>query len=197
MATEDTFADLIQRAANGDELAAENLWELYLPQIRRYIRMRLTDRGLRRQMDSLDVCQSIFGTFFVRLALGLVKVESPEQMLKLLATMARNRLINHNEKQRAGRRDVRRLHHEPVDELPVPGREATASQIVAARETLQEIHQRLTADERRICDRRSEGASWEEIAQVEGRSAEAIRKQYSRAMERLIEEFGDKLERET
>jgi RNA polymerase sigma-70 factor (ECF subfamily) len=189
MPPENDFLELIDRAAAGDEMAVQTLYETYLPQVRRYVRHHLTDRSMRRMMDSVDVCQSIFGDLFVRMALGLIHVRSPEQMHGLLATMARNRLINHNEKQRASRRDVRRLHPEPVDDLPVRGRDQTASEIVAARELLDQVQQRLTPEERRICEQRVEGASWDQIGEKAGCSGDAARKKYSRTLERLIGEL--------
>ena len=40
----------------------------------------------------MDICQSVLGSFFVRAATGQYKLETPEHLLKLLTTMARNKL---------------------------------------------------------------------------------------------------------
>ena len=87
-----------------DEEAAGQLVRSYEPHVRRVIRLRLTDARLRRQMDTVDICQSVLGDFFVRAALGQFELDSPESLIKLLAAMARNRILNHVEKQQAGRR---------------------------------------------------------------------------------------------
>ena len=89
------FRDLIGRVRAGDEEAARELLSQYEDSIRRIIRVRMTDPALRRQMDSVDVCQSVMADFFVRTALGQFDFDSPNQLIGLLATMARNRLINH------------------------------------------------------------------------------------------------------
>jgi len=189
MSHESVLSDTIRRAQAGDERAAEELLNIYLPQVRRYVRIRLTP-ALRRQMDSVDVCQSVFGNFFVQLALGKFEIETPAQFVQLLAKMTRNRLINHVENQQAARRDARRLVPTPVDEMALTGREATASQIVMANEIVEKIRGRMTPEERRICEKRVAGLDWDEIAKEEGKSAEAIRKQHARALQRVSGSLG-------
>ncbi len=65
-----SFAEFIRRVRAGDERAAMDLVERYEPSIRRAVRVRLRDPRLRRLIESVDMCQSVFGSFFVRTALG-------------------------------------------------------------------------------------------------------------------------------
>lgn len=118
------FCGLINRLRSGDEAAAQELVFQYEDAIRRYIRVRLTDPALKRQIDSIDVCQSVMANFFVRMALGQFEVQSQQQLISLLATMARNRLINHANKQKAQRRDMHRVEAADVADMqpPAPGR---------------------------------------------------------------------------
>ncbi len=104
----ETFRELLERVRTGDAGAAEQLVRAYEPEIRRYARMRLTDSRLRHALESVDVCQSVLANFFVRAAAGVLDPEGPEQMLKLLATMVRNKVLDHARKQNAARRDQRR-----------------------------------------------------------------------------------------
>ena len=83
------FAEFIRRVRSGDERAAAELVERYGPAIRRAVRVRLRDPRLQRLIESVDICQSVFASFFVRTALGQYDLESPDQLLKLLATIAR------------------------------------------------------------------------------------------------------------
>src|SRR5207253_5181912 len=78
------FRDLIRRVRAGDEAAAAELVQHYEPYIRRAVRVRLVDPRLKRLVDSVDVCQSVLASFFVRAALGQYDLETPEQLLKLL-----------------------------------------------------------------------------------------------------------------
>ena len=95
MAAEGPFLELLHRIRAGDETAALALHATYAEQLRRIIRVQLTQPALRRQMDSLDICQSIFADFFVRTALGQYDLQSPTELLRLLATMAHHRVIYH------------------------------------------------------------------------------------------------------
>ena len=70
VAAEVTFLELMQRVRAGEETAALELHATYADQLQRIIRVRLTQPALRRQIDSLDICQSVFADFFVRTALG-------------------------------------------------------------------------------------------------------------------------------
>src|SRR5206468_9976043 len=60
VADESSFADLIGRVRAGDGRAAAELVRRYEPAVRVAVRVRLTDPGLRRVLDSMDVCQSVF-----------------------------------------------------------------------------------------------------------------------------------------
>ena len=109
MSHDNDFVELIRRVRNGDERASAELVHRYEPAIRIAVRARLTDPKLRRWLDSMDVCQSVLGNFFVRAANGQFELDRPEQLISLLATMARNRVTNHALREKAARRDQRRL----------------------------------------------------------------------------------------
>jgi RNA polymerase sigma factor (sigma-70 family) len=188
------FVDLIARVRAGDPQAAVELVRDYEPAIRLVVRRRLTDPGLRRLLDSTDICQSVLGSFFVRAALGQYNLSTPEELLKLLATMARNKLADQVLKQRAARRDVRRLQADGSAVIEVVDPRASPSQVVADREFLREVRHRLSEDERQLVEQRALGRSWTEIAAVLGGSPDGLRMRLSRAIDRVAREMG--LERE-
>src|SRR5580704_2314877 len=103
------FQVLLRRVRAGDAQAATELVRRYEPAIRRAARVRLVDTRLNRLLDSTDICQSVLASFFVRVGLGQYELETPEQLLKLLATMTRNKLANQVKGHRAVRRDFRRV----------------------------------------------------------------------------------------
>jgi RNA polymerase sigma-70 factor (ECF subfamily) len=137
----------------------------------------------------MDICQSVMASFFVRAALGQFELDTPDQLLRLLATMARNKLANQAHGHRAARRDVRREDHGSVAGEALACREATPSRQLAARELLDVARARLTEDERRLLDRRQDGVEWAEIARAEGATPEALRKKLARAVERVAREI--------
>src|SRR4051812_37269179 len=103
------FADLIARVRTGDRRAAEELVRQYEPVIRMEVRRQMRDPRLRRAFDSLDVCQSVLGSFFFRASLGQYDLDDPAEVVKLLVGMARNKVAFQVRKERRQRRDNRRV----------------------------------------------------------------------------------------
>jgi RNA polymerase sigma factor (sigma-70 family) len=184
-----TFAELMQRVRAGDQEAATTLVQRYEPAIRRAMRFRLSGSKLGAVLDSVDICQSVMASFFIRAASGQYELESPEQLQKLLAAMAKNKLAFQIRKQYAQCRDQRR-DQVAENEQALPGNNATPSRNVSARELLQEVHNRLSPEERQLVELRNDGVEWEEIAsRLQGRP-EALRKKLARALDRVAQELG-------
>jgi RNA polymerase sigma-70 factor (ECF subfamily) len=197
MAEDPGFADLIRRVRQGEETAAAELVRTYEPEIRRAVRIRLTDPRLGRLFDSMDICQSVLANFFIRVAAGQFDLKRPEQLLKLLVTMARNKLRDQARRQRAERRDHRRLEYGHTAALEaVADSAASPSRVVAGQELLQELRRQLSAEERYLADQRALGREWADIAAEQGEGPEALRKRLTRALDRVarhlgLEEVGD------
>ena len=193
-----SFRGLIARVRAGDDQAAAELVRRYEPAIRRAARVRLVDTRLNRLLDSMDICQSVMASFFVRAALGQFELETPDQLLRLLATMTRNKLAGQVKGHGAARRDFRRVGAVPGDRddgagagaEQIAGSDPTPSRDLAARELLDEALRRLSPEERRILDCREQGGQWAEIAAELGSSPEALRKRLARAVDRVAHELG-------
>lgn len=184
---EGDFSDLLRRVRGGDARAAEELVRLYEPIIRVTVRTRLTDPSLKRQFDSVDVCQSVLASFFVRAAAGQYDLREPAQLVALLVRMARNKLAEQARFHSRRRRDARLADGSPLD---VPSPAPSPSEEVLARDLLAALYARLTDDERLLAERRSAGYTWVEIAAELGGTAQARRKQMARAINRVAPEIG-------
>src|SRR5206468_92201 len=138
------FEELIRRVRAGDPGAAAELVKNYEPAIRRAVRFRLADARLGSLLESMDICQSVLASFFVRVATGQYELETPEQLLRLLTAMARNKLTSQARKQHAQRRDSRRVSSVEQDEVRFVASSKSPSMEVAARDLLQEVHRRLS-----------------------------------------------------
>src|SRR5262245_48434650 len=158
-----TFDELIRRVRAGDQDAATELVKRYEPAIRRAVRFRLADARLGTLLDSMDICQSVLASFFIRAASGQYELEPPGQLLRLLTAMARNKLNSQARKQLAQRRDTRRVAAGGQDEDQLVAVGESPSRVVAARDLLQEVHRRLSADERRLLELRTQGYDWSAI----------------------------------
>jgi RNA polymerase sigma-70 factor (ECF subfamily) len=189
MGEDASFRELIGRVRAGDQAAAAELVRRYEPTIRRTIRVRLRDPRLGRLLDSMDICQSVFASFFVRAALGQYELDQPEQLLKLLTRMARNKLANQAHHQRAGRRDYRRLVG-TADAGPVAAPCPSPSDQVAAQELIQEACRRLSPEERQLLELRQQGKDWHEIGAMLKANPDALRMRLGRAIERVTQNLG-------
>jgi RNA polymerase sigma factor (sigma-70 family) len=184
-----SFAELMERVRAGNQEAAAELVRRYEPAIRRVARYRLHDTHMEGALESMDICQSVMASFFVRAAFGQFDLEQPEQLQKLLLAMARNKVAFHQRLRMAQRRDQRRLEG-GLDEgaLAAPG--SSPSRQVAAKELLEEVRRRLSPEERQMVELRDQGLDWKQIAQRLGGSAEALRKQLARAVDRIAQDMG-------
>jgi RNA polymerase sigma-70 factor (ECF subfamily) len=179
------FVDFLRRIRAGDEGAAVELVRRFEPLIRREVRMRLGDERLNRAFDSIDVSQSVLAYFLSRAADGQYELDRPDQLARLLVTMARNRLISRARSERRLVRDVGRLSAETgaldrlVDSHPSP------SEILSRKEELELLKASLGDEERQIFELRSQGLSWDQVAVQLGGNAQSRRMQLSRGLARI------------
>jgi RNA polymerase sigma-70 factor (ECF subfamily) len=185
-----TFEELIRRVRAWDQQAAAELVRRYEPAIRRAVRVRLANARLGNLLDSMDICQSVLKSFFVRAASCQYDLETPEQVLKLLTAMARNKLGSQARKQHAQRRDNRRASAigDEGSRLVAPGDSPSAAIVV--RDLQQEVRRRLAPDEWRLLELKNQGHDWAEIAARVGGLAETLRKKLARAIDRVVDELG-------
>jgi RNA polymerase sigma factor (sigma-70 family) len=168
----------------GDERAAAEFVRRYEPYLRHVIRLRLTDPHLRRVFDSLDVCQSVLGEFFVRLADGRFQFQDPARLRALLVKMAVNKLID------LARHESRHGGGWP-ESFDVPSPAPGAEELALRRDLARAVRSRLSDRERRVVDHRSLGRSWTEIAALDGGDSDALRVMYARALARVRREYAE------
>jgi RNA polymerase sigma-70 factor (ECF subfamily) len=190
MSEQDTFVEFIRRIRAGDEQAAAEMVRRYEPLIRREIRLQLEDRRLARLFDSMDICQSVLKSFFCRTATGQYDLDTPEQLQRLLVTMARNKLASAARSQHRQRRDQRRVSAGEEKLKGIAADDPTPSAVVASKELLERIRQAFNEEERQLADLRGEGLAWGAIADRLGGTAQARRMQLARAVERVARELG-------
>lgn len=184
------YTDFIRRIRAGDGEAAAELVRRYEPLIRREVRLHLEDRRLRRVFDSMDVCQSVLASFFVRTAAGQYDLDQPEQLLRLLVTMARNKLASAARRQHRQRRDGRRVVADADAVAGVAAAGPSPSALVAGEELLRRFRACLGPEERQLADFRCEGLSWAAIAARLGGTPQARRVQLARAVDRAATALG-------
>jgi RNA polymerase sigma factor (sigma-70 family) len=190
MSDTNEFHHLLQRARDRDAGAAVRLIEEYEPEIRRIARVRLSGTRLRQTLDSNDICQSVLGNFFVRLAAGQFDLETPEQLMALLAKMTRNKVNDKHRREHTQKREpgTNVGGDSVLAQLAGPGTDP--SEQAAARELLARAERLFDPEERYLIEQRGLGRGWDELAEELKTSHEALRKCMSRARERVARELG-------
>ncbi len=186
------FRELIRRVRNRDQEAARELATRYENAIRRVVRIHLRDVRMRQVLDSMDICQSVLASFFVRTALGQYELDSPDQLIHLLTAITRNKLRNQVSRMQAQRRDIRKGVAIDDDDagIVVADRASDPSEQASAREILQKVCERLDNSERYLAEQRSIGRTWPELAEELGATDVALRKKLTRALDRVMAELG-------
>lgn len=183
------FVAYVSRLRNGDQLALEELVERYTPVIRLEARMRLRSAHLRAVLDSMDICQSVLKSFFLRAAAGQFDIDRPEDLRRLLVKMACNKSLEAARKEYADKRDIRRAVTLGDDAHQVAGGDDPVGE-VEWQELLLRGRQMLSPSERRIAEGRAAGQSWDELAMVLGGTPDQLRMQFSRAQDRVAAALG-------
>jgi RNA polymerase sigma factor (sigma-70 family) len=185
---EQEFQAFIERIRKGDSSAAEELVRLYEPIVRRQVRMQMVDSRLSRLYDSVDFSQAVMASFFLRGS--EFELQEPNDLVRLLVTMARNKLASSARRVLAQKRDGQRRDVDAPLLNQVADGSDTPSRIVSMLELIAEAKKKLTPEEQQLVDLRNDGKSWDEIAAELGGTAQARRMQLARAMERVTESLG-------
>ena len=182
------FEDSIRLARAGDEAAAARLAREFEPFIRRFVRLRLRQRSdpgrLRPELDSADICQSVFKSLFVGLKGGRFELNRPEQLHRLLAAMVRFKVATKARRLGVMLRGVLDPGEsdDRVDSGPSP------EKAVDDRDLLETIIKRFDGDELDLLVRRLNDQPWATIAAAVGGTPQALRKRLTRALERVRHE---------
>lgn len=190
-----SFAELMSRVRAGDEEATNQIMQLYGAEVRRIARVRLRHGKLRRVLESSDILQSVMGSFFRRADHGEYedRLSTPDELLKLLATMVRFKVIDQvrraNSDRRGGKFDVVEL----IDSAIAPSADLSPDQRLIQTELIELVKDVMSSEEWELWRlRHGDNLEWAEIAQKCGGSAESNRKKLERLQERLRVRFADR-----
>ena len=185
-----SFDELIKGIRSGDAEAATRLVREFEPEIRRTIRIHLHDSPLQRQFDSMDICQSVMANFLVRATAGQFELDRPEKVLGLLITMARNKLTDKARAQKGTRRHPGGKMQEGSAVLKnVPDAADSPSLVLQGQELMEQIKKHLTPEEGVLLEYRAAGLEWPEIAAKLNAKPDGLRKQFTRAIDRIVEQL--------
>ena len=188
----DDVTQWLQRLADGDESAAQGIWEEYFEKLVRLARKRL--EGLsRRVADEEDVALSAMKSFFRGMAAGRYpQLNDREDLWKLLVTITAHKAIAELRRQRALKRgggNVRGLSafsgkgeegSEAGGIEQVMGREPTPEFACFVADNCSSLFDRLDQELREIALAKMEGFTHEEIAKSRGVTVRTIERKVAR-----------------
>jgi RNA polymerase sigma factor (sigma-70 family) len=189
-----SFAALMDLVRTGDELATSEIMQRYGAEVRRIARVRLRHGKLRRVLESSDILQSVMGSFFRRADHGEYedRLSTPDELLRLLATMVRFKVIDQVRRAASGRRGGKFDVVELIDSAIAPSSELSPDQQLIQSELIDLVKDVMTTEEWELWRlRHGDNLEWAEIAQKVGGSPEANRKRLERLQERLRVKFAD------
>jgi hypothetical protein len=114
------FADFISRIRAGDATAAEELVKEYEPLVRREIRIRMIDSRMSRGYDSVDFSQAVLASFFLRAGEGAYELKDSQDLVRLLMSMARNKIASGARKLLSDKRVAQRSNSPRAGTSSVP-----------------------------------------------------------------------------
>ena len=170
---------LLEKFRNGDEEAATSLFHRYVRRIA-HVAQKQCATELQSRLDSDDVIQSVFRTFFRRVATGQYQVPSGEELWKLLVVITLNKIRSLGEHHRAAKRDIRSTTS--GEDWIAQSQDLHAGQeLTELRLLIEEILNKLPETQQKMVQLRLEGHEFKEIAEQVGRS--------KRSVERVLHDF--------
>lgn len=184
------FLEHLRSIRAGEPRAVELFVASYEPFIRRTIRHRLGRAALRSVADSIDVCQSVMGSFLIRMSAGEYELKSERDLQKLLVAITQNKFMALQRRELAEKRDRRITVSldsvEDIEDYRQSNDERSARQV----ELLAAFEQSLSSEERQLFLMRRLGLEWAVIAEDLKESPVVLRKRLSRAVQRVARELG-------
>ena len=199
LTVDDRTQHLVALAQDGDESALNRLCNVYGTRVLWIIRLRM-GAELRSQLESMDLVQDVLMSALKDL--GNFKYKAEGDLLRWLSRIAENRLRGHLQRLHANKRDIRKEvrlngYRPTVEDSFIAALDAvktsTPSAIMSKREELDKLVKAIDAlkPEYRqvIVLTKIEGLSYKKIGERLGKSADAARMLFSRAMAELTDAF--------
>jgi RNA polymerase sigma factor (sigma-70 family) len=180
---------LLERYREGDDQAAEELFNRYFARLIALARSRLSPR-LARRTDPEDIVLSVYRSFFVEAREGRYVLSRGGDLWRLLAAITKHKLLRQVRSQTAGRRSVD--VEVPLDQVEI-GHKAIPSPEDAAElaDELEWVLSHLDPFARRVLELRLQGLQHSEIAEDTGRSERSVRRSLAQIRKFLAERLHD------
>jgi RNA polymerase sigma-70 factor (ECF subfamily) len=183
------FLFFLDRLRRGDDEAIRAFVAKYEPYIRRSLRYKIARAQLQSAADSVDILQSVFSGFLLRLSAGDYELSSEDDLRRLLVSIANKKFMVLSRRETAAKRDYRQTESlDRIEEVAGPDPDESHIKIDHA-DMLLGVTRRLKPDELVLFTARCQGQSWNTISERSGECADILRKRLSRALHRVAVEL--------
>ena len=180
---------IVSRAINGDAEAVHQLIRDFASVIARELRTQRRFQSLQSRVDSDDISQSVWRCFFSAVVGGEVVFQQPNDVAAYLGRVARNKIESQFRTHLAKKRDIRKTvsssqefdFHVSTDESP--------SEIISTFDFVQSVLSKMSEEEKRIVQRRAQGATWDELAKELATRGDTMRKRHAKVAARILKEL--------
>jgi RNA polymerase sigma factor (sigma-70 family) len=192
---DDASIHLVARWRQGDQQAAQELFERYVSRLIALAQSRLSSK-LAGRIDAEDVVQSAYRSFFAAARDGRFQIQRGGELWRLLVATTLHKLHDQIKRHRAQKRNVQR---EQSLEDSLLGIEADLTQqpspveAVALVDEVQEVMRGLEPLHRRVLELRLEGYNLDEIGASIDRCPQTVR----RILERIKKDIDQRYSQTT
>jgi RNA polymerase sigma-70 factor, ECF subfamily len=185
--TELSDASLLLEYQAGETHAATTLYERYASELHKLVERR-TAASLSPRVDAEDIVQSVFRTFFRRVAANQYSAPPGEDLWKLFLVMALNKIRSVAAHHNAAKRDVRQTLQVGDYAEVLHARHEEHCEGTILRMVIDEAVAKLPESAGQIIRLRIEGEEVNEIGRKANRS--------KRSVERVLQNFREQLKRQ-
>lgn len=180
-----SFLLLLREVRSGNPVAVRRWFETYRPVVTQVAAKLLQRRDLQRRIDSSDVAQDVLMSALSHFQAGEFEVVSDKNLVSLLRTMTRNKIIDEARKHQArvgggetaGRRKTKARGGA---EFLIPDPGSSPSRKAARKESIERVRARLSAEMQVVCDLLLAGWEWRTIAAKLDTSEHALQTKFYR-----------------
>lgn len=178
---DDLSVQLLNRWREGDQSAAQAIFDRYTDQLLRLVEARLS-RRMRRRVDADDVVQSVMRTFFRHAKRGRYSLDRRGDLWRLLAAITVNKVKRqvefHSRKKRTADQERNDFRGDGMlsPDSSVFAREPSPEEAASICEECENLLAQLKPGERTILELRLQGAEVSEISEEMRRSERTVRR---------------------
>ena len=177
--TRESLPLLLDKLCQGDSEAAEQVFKVYEPYLRKIVRRQLPDR-LRSKFDSLDIVQSVWLDVLEGFRDAGWRFRDAEQLRAFLVKATRNRFIDrYRQYRRALKQEI------PLSHVKTPSAQPRPSEIVRANDLWERLLALCPPEHHDLLRLKRDGLSAVDIAARVGLHEDSVR--------RILRELAQKL----